>query len=195
MLIVHQWQGLGAEQTFRHQRKYGIFVDTTCCGSGGPARYLASTFGCAVIGVDLSPSFIEVAEYLTLRCSLGDRVTFKVGDALHLPFDALFLQYVAMNIADRAALYAEVRWVLKQGGTFATYDLVSTGSEVSYPAPWARDDTKTAPDWFKAASANRPSSLNRGVVMGAEFPAITGNLGRNIHEGRLGVLSAVLTCA
>jgi hypothetical protein len=29
--------------------------------------------------------------------------------------------------------------------------------------------------------------------MGAEFPTITGNLGRNIREGRLGVLSAVLT--
>jgi hypothetical protein len=29
--------------------------------------------------------------------------------------------------------------------------------------------------------------------MGPEFPSITGNLARNIREGRLGVVSAVLT--
>lgn len=195
------------------------------CGIGGPARYLASTFGCTVIGVDLSPSFIEAAEYLTARCGLADQIAFKVGDALHLPFDdgafdAVFLQHVAMNIADRAALYTEVRRVLKPGGRFATYDLVLTGGDVIYPAPWARDastsflisaedtraaleaagftvqlwrdDTETALDWFKAAAANpSPGPLNLGVVMGPEFPAISGNLGRNIREGRLGVLSAV----
>ena len=57
------------------------------CGIGGPARYLATMFGCSVTGVDLSPSFVEAAEYLTARCGLADRVAFKVGDALHLPFD------------------------------------------------------------------------------------------------------------
>jgi SAM-dependent methyltransferase len=41
--------------------------------------------------------------WLTARCGLSDRVTFHVGDALHLPFedeafDAVFLQHVAMNI-------------------------------------------------------------------------------------------------
>jgi len=49
------------------------------CGIGGPARYLAATFGCGVTGVDLSPSFIDAANYLTGRCGLSDRVTFQVG--------------------------------------------------------------------------------------------------------------------
>src|SRR5215469_12714518 len=40
------------------------------CGIGGPARYLAATFGCKVIGVDLSPGFVDVATYLTGRCGL-----------------------------------------------------------------------------------------------------------------------------
>jgi hypothetical protein len=35
--------------------------------------------------------------------------------------------------------------------------------------------------------------LNLGLVIGPDFPAITGNLARNIRENRLGVLSAVLT--
>jgi SAM-dependent methyltransferase len=197
------------------------------CGIGGPARYLASMFGCKVTGVDLSPSFVEAATYLTMRCGLADSVTFVEGDALHLPFDdakfdVVFLQHVAMNIADRPALYTETRRVLKPGGRFATYDLVLKDGEVIYPAPWARDpstsflltaddtrealkaagfaatlwrdDTQTAIDWFHAVAANtQPSGgLNLGIVMGGEFPSITGNLGRNLRDGRLGVLSAVL---
>lgn len=197
------------------------------CGIGGPARYLASMFGCHVTGVDLSPSFVEAAKYLTGRCGLTDRASFVEGDVLHLPasgaaFDAVFLQHVAMNIVNRAALYAEVRRVLKPGGRFATYDLVLKDGEVIYPVPWARDpstsflltadetrealkaagfaetvwrdDTQTALDWFNATAAKPPpAGLNLGVVMGAEFPAITGNLGRNVRKGRLGVLSAVCT--
>lgn len=197
------------------------------CGIGGPARYLAATFGCKVIGVDLSPDFIDAAAYLTAHCALSDRVTFKVGDALHLAFedaafDAVFLQHVAMNIEDRPALYAEVRRMLASGGRFATYDLVLRNGDVVYPTPWARnpstsfllsegdtrkaleqagfkaalwrDDTQTALDWFKSAmSAPAQSGPNLGLIMGPDFPAITGNLARNIRENRLGVLSAVLT--
>jgi SAM-dependent methyltransferase len=197
------------------------------CGIGGPARYLAATFGCEVTGVDLSPAFIDAAAYLTARCGLSDRVTFQVGDALHPPFedaafDTVFLQHVAMNIEDRAALYAEVRRILAPGGRFAAYDVVLRDGDVIYPAPWARDastsfllsagdtrmaleqagfkavfwrdDTETALDWFEAAMAGSPpSGPNLGIVMGPDFPVLTGNLARNIGENRLGVLSAVLT--
>jgi SAM-dependent methyltransferase len=189
------------------------------CGIGGPARYLAARFGCRVSGVDLSPDFIEAATYLTERCGLSDRVAFQVGDALHLPFedaafDAVFLQHTA--------LYAEVRRVLAPGGRLATYDLVRGEGEVVYPVPWAQDastsfllseaDTRTAVeqaglrallwiddtdpvlDWFKAVLAGPPPSApNLGLVMGADFAAVTANLVRNIRENQLGVLSAVLT--
>jgi SAM-dependent methyltransferase len=197
------------------------------CGIGGPARYLAATFGCKVTGVDLSPGFIDAANYLTARCGLSELVTFQTGDAVHLPFedaafDAVFLQHVAMNIEDRAALYAEVRRILAPGGRLATYDLVAGDGEVVYPVPWARDvstsfllseaDTRTALeqagfradlwiddtdpvlDWFKALMASPPASgPTLGVVMGADFQAKTANLARNLRENRLGVLSAVLT--
>ena len=53
------------------------------CGIGGPARYLAATFGCKVTGIDLSPGFIDAATYLTARCGLSDRVTFQVGPKKH----------------------------------------------------------------------------------------------------------------
>jgi SAM-dependent methyltransferase len=196
------------------------------CGIGGPARQLTVNFGCKVVGIDLSPGFIDAATYPTARCGLSDQVTFQVGEALSLPFedaafDAVFLQHVAMNIADRAALYAEVRRVLTPGGRFATYDLVRCGGDVAYPVPWARDasssfllselDTRTALeqagfspilwrdnteialDWFKATMAGpQPNELNLGVLMGPGFREATGNLARNLRENRLGVLSAVL---
>lgn len=198
------------------------------CGIGGPARYLAASFGCKVTGVDLSPGFIDAATYLTARCGLSDRVAFQVGDALYLPFedaafDTVFLQHVAMNIEDRAALYAEVRRILSSRGRFATYDLVLRDGDVVYPAPWARDastsfllterdtrrvleqagfkavlwrdDTQTALEWFKTAKGNSPPrGPNLDLVAGPDFPVKTANLARNIRENRLGVLSAVLTC-
>lgn len=196
------------------------------CGIGGPARYLAATFGCKVTGFDLSPTFIDAAAYLTARCGLFDRVTFQVADALHLPvddaaFDTVFLLHVAMNIEHRAALYAEVRRILNPAGRFVSYDLVLRDGDVGYPVPWARDsstsflltegdtrtalqqagfkaifwrdDTQAALDWFKAVAGARPGGLNLGVVMGPDFPAIAGNMARNLQENRLGVLSAVLT--
>lgn len=198
------------------------------CGIGGPARYLAAKFGCKATGVDLSPAFIEAATYLTARCGMSDRLTFQVADAMHLPFedvafDVVFLQHVAMNIADRPALYAEVRRILAPGGRFATYDLVLRGGDVVYPVPWARDastsfllneldtrtaleqagfkavlwrdDTQAAGDWFKSTMAGPPPSggLNLGVVMGPDFQTSAGNLARNLRENRLAVLSAVLS--
>ncbi len=196
------------------------------CGIGGPARHLAATFGCTVTGVDLSPAFIDAAAYLTARSGLSDRVTFQVGEALHLPFedsafDAVFLQHVAMNIADRAALYAEVRRVLAKGGRFVSYDVVLRDGDVVYRTPWARDpstsfllsegetraaleragfqallwcdDTQIAVDWFQAALAGPPpGGLNLGLVMGPDFPLLTGNLARNLRENRLGIQSGVL---
>lgn len=129
------------------------------CGIGGPARYLAATFGCKVTGVDLSHAFIDAANYLTARTGMSDRPTFQVGNALDLPFadgnfDVVFLQHVAMNIEHRSALYSEVDRILTPGGRFATYDLVLREGGVLYPVPWARDastsfllselDTRTA---------------------------------------------------
>lgn len=131
-------------------------------GVGGPARYLAATFGCTVSGVDLSPGFIDAAIYLTARCALSERVSFEVGDALHLPFadgafDAVFLQHVAMNIQDRSALYAEVRRVLAPAGRFVTYDVVLRDGDVLYPVPWARTPSTS----FLLSEAETRAALER----------------------------------
>ena len=117
-------------------------------------------------GVDLSPGFIDAATYLTARCGLSDRVTFQVGDALHLPFeeaafDTVFLQHVAMNIEDRASLYAEVRRILATGGRFVTYDVVLRDGDVVYPdAVGARrlDQLSAGAKATRARRWNKPGS-------------------------------------
>jgi sarcosine/dimethylglycine N-methyltransferase len=200
-------------------------------GVGGPARFLAATYGCRVTGVDLSEPFVDAARYLTERTGLSETVSFQAGSALELPFDAggfdaALLQHVAMNIEDRARLYREIRRVLKPSGKFATYDVVASGAEPQYPVPWARtpatsflltaaatreaieaagfraltvrDDSELAKAWVAQLRASGPpssSSLDLGVVMGPDFPQLATNLGRNIAEGRVGILTAVFEAA
>jgi sarcosine/dimethylglycine N-methyltransferase len=56
------------------------------CGIGGPARYLAHSYGCRVDGIDLTPELIETGRVLTKRCNLADRVMLRRGNALDLPY-------------------------------------------------------------------------------------------------------------
>jgi len=159
-------------------------------GVGGPARFLAATYGCAVTGVDLSEPFVEAAIYLTGRTGQGRQVSFKAGSALALPLD--------------------------DGG----FDVVLNGGDPHYPVPWAKtpaesfllsatatceaieaagfrtlvqqDDTADAKTWFAALRASGPPPLlNLGVVMEPGFADFAANLGRNLMEGRLGILTAV----
>ena len=206
----------------------GMAVLDVGSGVGGPARFLAATCGCRVTGLDLSVPFVDAARYLTERTGQGALVSFQTGSALELPFDAVsfdavLLQHVAMNIADRPRLYREIRRVLKPGGRFATYDVVLGDGKphdgVYYPAPWARtpatsflltaaatreavetagfrtlvcQDDSTAPKaWATQVRTSPPPSPNLGVVMGPDFAQLAANLGRNILEDRVGILSAV----
>jgi SAM-dependent methyltransferase len=113
-------------------------------GLGGPSRYLAWHYGCRVSGVDLTAEFCRVAEMLTEKTGLVDRVDYQQGSALDLPFedisfDVVWSQNVAMNIADRERLYAEMRRVLKPGGKLALQEVaVGPGGPPHYPVQWAR---------------------------------------------------------
>ena len=135
-------------------------------------------------------------------------------------FNVVLLQHVAMNISDRGRLYREIRRVLQSGGKLATFDVVLNSYEPHYPLPWARtpatsfllaaaatretiesagfrtlawqDDTEAANAWFALLRASGPPpSPNLGVVMGSDFAQLAANLGRNLMEGRLGILTAV----
>jgi hypothetical protein len=54
--------------------------------------------------------------------------------------DAAMTVHVAMNIPDKAALYAEAFRLLRPGGRFVVYDVLQgEGGDVVYPVPWAAD--------------------------------------------------------
>ena len=114
-------------------------------GLGGPARTVAEVSGAHVVGVDLTPSFCAAASDLSEWTGLGELTEFTVGDATALDFpdahfDAAMTIHVAMNIADKPAMYREAHRVLAPGGRFVVYDvLAGPGGAVHYPVPWARD--------------------------------------------------------
>jgi len=130
------------------------------CGLGGPARHLASVYGCTVTGIDLNQSFIDLAIMLTQRTGLSQQLYLQQADALALPFrsasfDLAWTQHVAMNIADRHGLYTGIRTVLKPGGRLAIYDATAgEGGAPHFPVPWARDPACSVlltPDAMRAA--------------------------------------------
>ena len=112
-------------------------------GIGGPARYMAHRFGCRVTGIDLTAEYCEVARHLTRLLAMESQVEFELGDALAMPFadatfDGAYSMNVSMNIADKAALYGEVRRVLRPGSWLMLSELAKgPGAPLDYPTPWA----------------------------------------------------------
>jgi len=233
LATLDQFHTRGLAATVELAKLAGIAADMSVLdvgsGLGGPARFLAATYGCQVTGVDLSEPFVDAARYLTERTAQSERVSFETASAVELPFDdghfdIVLLQHVAMNISDRARLYREIRRVLKLSGRFAIYDVVLSSGDPHYPVPWARtpatsflltaaatreviepagfrtlawrDDSEAANAWFAQLRASGPPpSPNLGVVMGPDFVQLSANLGRNLMEGRLGILTAVFEAA
>ena len=113
------------------------------CGLGGAARFAASNYGCRIMGLDITPDYIDVGTTLCDWVGLGGAITLELGSALRIPhtaehFDGAYMLHVGMNIPDKARLFAEVYRVLKPGGTYGIYDITHTGVEgdLAYPVPW-----------------------------------------------------------
>src|SRR6516164_1652625 len=111
LATLDQFHTRGLAATVELAKLAGITADMAVLdvgsGVGGPARFLAATYGCRVTGVDLSQQFVAAARYLTERTGQSELVSFETASALDLPFedghfDVVLLQHVAMNIADRA---------------------------------------------------------------------------------------------
>lgn len=144
-------------------------------GIGGLARTIAAEHGVSVVGVDLTPEYVDVARTITEWVGLADRVSFEVGSATNLDdaelgfdaesFDVATLLHVGMNIEDKAALFAEVHRVLRPGGRFAIYDNMWSGDrELDYPVPWASTE---ATSFVEDAAAYRAAAEAAGFEIAA----------------------------
>jgi SAM-dependent methyltransferase len=130
------------------------------CGLGGASRFAATRYGCQVTGIDLTADYVETGGALCSWVGLADRVSLHQGSALDMPFadtsfDHAYMMHVGMNIADKAALFAEVARVLKPGASFGVYDVMRIGlGDLTFPVPWAMTAETSAvetPDAYKQA--------------------------------------------
>jgi sarcosine/dimethylglycine N-methyltransferase len=123
----------------------GMHVLDVGSGLGGPARTLASQYGCRVTGLDPVDEFCRAATALTTLVGLQDRVAFVPGSAPDLSFqdatfDVVWTQGVLMNLGDKARFFAETARVLWPGGRLAFQASVAGAvSGVHYPTLWADD--------------------------------------------------------
>lgn len=158
-----QFHSGGKNSTVRLARlaglKPGARVLDVGGGLGGPARTLAAEFGCRVIVVDPTESYVHTGEALTARLRLTDRVTHRVGDALALDtagevFDVVWTQNSGMNIADKERLYAGFARVLRPSGLLALQEpMAGPVQPPIFPVMWAPDATTNflrAPDAMRA---------------------------------------------
>ncbi len=141
------------------------------CGIGGAARHLARAQGCRVTGIDLTEEYVAAAAALTRRVGLEEVVLFRHGSALALPFaeasfDGATMLHVGMNVADKAALFAGVRRVLRPGGVFAVYDVMRLApGALDFPLPWASaEDTS----FVEEPASYRRALAAAGVAVEAE---------------------------
>jgi 2-polyprenyl-3-methyl-5-hydroxy-6-metoxy-1,4-benzoquinol methylase len=99
------------------------------CGMGGPGRFLADRFGCAVLGIDLLPVRVEAARALTERTGMERRVSYRVASATELRVDdesfaQVWMLDVGIHVADKRALFAEIARVLRPHGLLVMHDQI-----------------------------------------------------------------------
>jgi ubiquinone/menaquinone biosynthesis C-methylase UbiE len=226
---LDQFHGGGIVATRNNTAKLGLgersHVLDVGCGVGGPARFAATSYGCRVTGIDLTEEFVAAATELTACCGLAERVTFRQGNALALPFpdasfDAATCFNVTMNIEDKPRILSEISRELKKGGKLAyTETGLGPKGDPIYPLPWARQPEVSflVPpatlrryveaagfrvlefvDETSGAQAPAPSDVARlgnRVIMGEDFAARIKNMGLSQQEGRLVSTFVLAECA
>jgi len=99
----------------------GNYVLDVGCGAGVTPCYIAKKYGCKVIGVDISKSFLSKAKERAKREHVEDKVKFKVADAQNLPFknavfDAVICESVNAFVKNKQKAIKEYVRVIKPGG-------------------------------------------------------------------------------
>jgi len=129
MTVVHPG-GFEATRRLAESCKLGrgTRVIDIACGKGTSAVYLAERFGCNVVGIDIAEDLVSQAEALARRCGLGGRISFRIGDALDLPFkdgefDVAVSQAMLVLVGDKERSVKEALRVVKLDGHLGWLEL------------------------------------------------------------------------
>lgn len=158
---IDQFHGGGADAVERLLPTLGLSPGMTALdvgsGLGGPARQVARSTGCAVVGVDTSRSYVHAAQALTQAADRTRHVRFIWGDVTQVErdgFDAAYTMHVQMNVADKRAFFHAIASRLRPGARLATFEVCRNGPESpATPLPWSLDGTDsflTTPDHLLA---------------------------------------------
>jgi len=123
----------------------GMTVLDVGAGLGGPARQIARSSGCTVVGVDITSAYVDTAQALTRAAGLDNHVSFICSDIANLDrdgFDAAYTMHVQMNVADKKTFFAEIAQRLRPWARFATFEVCINGAtQPTPPLPWSLDGT------------------------------------------------------
>jgi cyclopropane fatty-acyl-phospholipid synthase-like methyltransferase len=161
-------------------------------GVGGPARRLADRYGAEVTGIELSETLYETAVKLTDLVVLSGQVHFQNGSALSLPFgdeefDAVVMQHVAMQIAEKDTLFGELTRVVKPGGCLALHEIFAGDGELHFPLAWATEPSMSALEALDACTQRLEAA---GFSVG-DFIDHSED-GRRFHEKAIATYQAAL---
>jgi SAM-dependent methyltransferase len=96
----------------------GVSVLDLCCGVAGPGRFITKEMGCTYLGVDFSPSALDIA-----RARTGDLpCRFELSQIPPVPpgpFDVVLLFEAMLAFPEKETLLQEVSRALRTGGRFA----------------------------------------------------------------------------
>lgn len=125
---------------------HGDVVLDVGSGFGGPARQIARRTGNHVIGIDITPAYVDAARDLTARAGLGDLVQFQVEDIADFRpdpvFDAALTMHVQMNVPDKTTWFRHIAERLAPGAHLAVWEVCQPHeADLPWPMPWSLDGT------------------------------------------------------
>ena len=110
------------------------------CGSGVVTRDIARRVGARglAIGLDPSPALLAVARELAREADLGDRIEFREGSVLQLPFpngsfDAVLCATVLSHVPAGETAIPELVRVLRPGGRIGVFDIDTDMTAFTHP--------------------------------------------------------------
>jgi SAM-dependent methyltransferase len=161
-------------------------------GFGGPARQIARRTGHHVVGVDITPAYVDAARDLTAKAGLSDLVRFRLGDIATLEPDPLFpaaiTMHVQMNVQDKTAWFAHIARCLAPGARLAVWEVCQPRpAGLPWPMPWSLDGT----DSFVVTPGALRASIEQAGFTAVQWTNetawvrawITGNLGSGLPGG------------